>query len=45
MKKFIAAVLLLATMSTLLCGCSSYEDWHNRQIDKGMAEAREILGR
>lgn len=48
MKKTIA--IILAIVSLLACfslsGCDeSHEDWHNKQIERGMSEARKQLGR
>ena len=48
MKKTIA--IFLTIVSLLACfslsGCDeSYEDWNNKQIERGMSEARKQLGR
>lgn len=48
MKKAISAFLallgLLSCLSLAACG-ESHEEWHQKQVKKGMAEAKKILGR
>lgn len=48
MKKVISILLVLVSLSSclILSGCGeTHEEWHQRQIQKGMRDAKKQLGR
>lgn len=48
MKRILAIVLIICSLFSclMLAGCGeSYEEWNERQLEKGMSRARKQLGK